>query len=220
VELTRLNCSGQFKPFVYLNDAATGPRYPSLRATDAARCPLFWRGLAVLLVASGPAFGSADPDRVSGPDGWDPAAGPASIRHPAADRASDRGSDSAGPVSGSGGTSGSPWLNVREDAVCHNLKARRLVSGELGSCEVIAWRPVVATVAGGTPRRTTSAQDRSSRTSRCCRTGFPLLENNRRAVRLPGPSPRHPDSDPNSGSAWTISPSNSSTASCSVRSMA
>src|SRR5712671_212681 len=56
---------------------------------------------------------SADPDWVSGPDGWDPdAAGRASGRRPAAGPASGPASDSAGPDLGSGSTSGSPLLNV------------------------------------------------------------------------------------------------------------
>src|SRR6202521_4524843 len=65
----------------------------------------------------------------SDPDGSDPAAARASGRRPAAGRASDPASGSAGPVSRSGWTSGSPLLKVTGD----NRKTRNWFQGNVGS---------------------------------------------------------------------------------------
>src|SRR6266853_5164630 len=71
----------------------------------------------------------------AGPDGSDLAvAVRASGRRPAADRAFDPGSGSAGPGSGSGWTSESPWLNVTGD----NRKTRSWFQGNFGSVGIIA----------------------------------------------------------------------------------
>src|SRR5712664_2070258 len=79
------------------------------RATTATplpkkKSPAFRRDLPALADASfRTSARSAVPGWASGPDDWDPAAADrASVRRPAAGRASDPGSDSAGPGSGSG----------------------------------------------------------------------------------------------------------------------
>ena len=145
--------------------------------------------------------------QVSGPDDSGLAvAVRASGRRPAADRASD--SDSAGPDSGWGWTSGSPWLNVVPD----NQAGGNWLQGNL---------EVSGLFRGGRLSRLWRREPRGlnlpmykplTPTPRCCRTGFPLLEKPKleksqdATCRLPGPSPRL--SILGNGSAWTISPSN------------
>src|SRR5258708_5647746 len=109
--------------------------------------------------------------QVSGPDDSGLAvAVRASGRRPAADRASD--SDSAGPDSGWGWTSGSPWLNVVPD----NQAGGNWLQGNL---------EVSGLFRGGRLSRLWRREPRGlnlpmykplTPTPRCCRTGFPLLE--------------------------------------------
>jgi branched-chain amino acid transport system permease protein len=88
------------------------------------------------------------------------------------------------------GHSGSPYLRC-SDATARqrrrprsgfrktSVPARSLRGADLSS--VWLWN-----------RRKQPVYSRLSRTPRCCRSGFPLLENSRDAAfRLPGPSPRH-----------------------------
>jgi hypothetical protein len=123
-ELTRLDCDGQFKPFVYLN----GRDDPEL-VPGARKIPPFGGTFQFSL---GPRsnqrlFLLIDPLADSGPDGSDPAvAGRASVRRPAADRASGSDSGFAGQDSGSGSTSKISFVERNQ----RQPERRQLVSGK------------------------------------------------------------------------------------------
>jgi hypothetical protein len=157
-----------------------------------------------------------------GPDDWGLAVAVRAFgRRPAADRASDWGSGSAGPVSGRGWTSGSPWLNLaghnpgRTDWL-HGTSLFRDYSG------AAACRDYGRGNRGGSNLPMYKPLRRSLR---CCRAGFPLLEkppsSKTLKTRRAGCRGRRRVSQfLGHGSAWIISPSNSSTGSCSARSTA
>src|SRR4051812_16710987 len=116
-ELTRLDCEGQFKPFVYLNCRAGPPYLFAQIIWPKRKSPAFQRDIPVLSVQVRTNVRPCAADWDSDPDGSDLAAAVrASGRRPAAaGRASgsaDPGSGSAGPDSDSGWTSVSPLLNV------------------------------------------------------------------------------------------------------------
>ena len=92
------------------------------------------------------------------------------------------------------------------------LPAPRIVARNIGSMKVIPCRRV-----GFRNRlQKQSCTSLLGETARCCRSGFPLLRTGKtRRLGLPGkPSPRRLEPR----SPWSISPSNSSTVSCSARS--
>src|SRR5467141_3904930 len=124
-ELTRLDCEGQFKPFVYLNCRDGRTHVPLCSNYQAKKKSPAFSGtflLSSVQVRTNVRPYAADWD--SDPDGSDLAAG----------RASPPGSDSAGPDSGSGWTLVSPWLNVAGN----NRRIRNWFQGTFGSAGIIA----------------------------------------------------------------------------------
>src|SRR5258706_10377833 len=174
-ELTRLDCEGQFKPFVYLNCRDGRTHVPLCSNHQAKKKSPAFSG--TFLLSSVQVRTNVRPyaaDWGSDPDGSDLAAAVrASGRRPAAGRASPPGSDSAGPDSGSGWTLVSPWLNVAGN----NRRIRNWFQGTFGSAGIIAgggslrlWRTE--------PRDLKLAMYKPlSRASCRWRTGLPLLEN-------------------------------------------
>jgi hypothetical protein len=83
---------------------------------------------------------------------------------------------------------------------------------------IIPWHPSGASMAAGTGARNLLCTRPFGRSPCCCRPWFPLLENDTTRRSKAAGGPRRVGFK--NGSAWTISPSNSSTVSCSARSTA
>jgi hypothetical protein len=83
------------------------------------------------------------------------------------------------------GHSGSPYLRCSKCNGEATAKARTWFPKKFGSRAIIAWRRFVASVALEPAKL--AVYSRLSRTPRCCRSGFPLLENDlRRGVPAAG----------------------------------